>query len=133
MERLWIKIINNKANPLFWPALLILMIISWLYQIGLFFTNSFRSKTVRTKASVVSVGNLTVGGTGKTPVTIFLAEYYLGQGKKVGIVSSGYGRQIKTNICGTGLDISQKDIAETGDELMEMAVRLPDAYFSVAK
>ncbi len=82
---------------------------------------------------MLSVGNLTVGGTGKTPVTIFLADYYVGKGKKVGIVPSGYGRLVKTNICATGSEISQKDITETGDELMEMAESLPKVYFSVAK
>lgn len=133
METFWIKIIDNKVNPLFWPALIILMVVSWLYRIGLVLNETFRAKPIRTKAAVVSVGNLTVGGTGKTPVTIFLAIYYLGKGEKVGVVSSGYGRQIKTDICGTGSDISRKNIAETGDELMEMAESLPEVYFSVSK
>ena len=133
MESVWIKIISNKGNPLFWPVLLFLMIISWFYRIGSRLINSFRSKPVQTKAAVVSVGNLTVGGTGKTPVTIFLANYYLGKGKKVGVVSSGYGRQIKTDICGSGSDISQKNVAETGDELMEMAECLPEVFFSITK
>ncbi len=40
----------------------------------------------------VSVGNLTVGGTGKTPFTLFLARRLQGHGLRVGIVSRGYGR-----------------------------------------
>lgn len=133
MESTWIKIISNKANPLYWPILLVLAIISWFYHIVLLLQNIFRTKPVRTKAAVISVGNLTVGGTGKTPVTIFLADYYLGKGKKVGVVSSGYGRKNKGEICETGREISHKDISETGDELMEMAERLPEVYFSVSK
>jgi len=39
---------------------------------------------------VVSVGNLTVGGTGKTPMVIWLAEHFLAQGKRVAILSRGY-------------------------------------------
>ena len=39
---------------------------------------------------VISVGNLTVGGTGKTPMVIWLAERFLAEGKRVGILSRGY-------------------------------------------
>lgn len=39
---------------------------------------------------VVSVGNLTVGGTGKTPVAIFLAEFFKRDGQRVAVLSRGY-------------------------------------------
>jgi tetraacyldisaccharide 4'-kinase len=42
------------------------------------------------KAKVVSVGNLTVGGTGKTPMVLWLAEKFVSEGKKVAILSRGY-------------------------------------------
>jgi tetraacyldisaccharide 4'-kinase len=45
----------------------------------------------RLPALVVSVGNLTVGGTGKTPMTAHLAREFQKQGKKVAILSRGYG------------------------------------------
>ncbi|HVH71604.1 MAG TPA: tetraacyldisaccharide 4'-kinase, partial [Candidatus Dormibacteraeota bacterium] len=44
----------------------------------------------RLKATVISVGNLTVGGTGKTPMVIWLAEKFLSEGKRVAILSRGY-------------------------------------------
>jgi tetraacyldisaccharide 4'-kinase len=44
----------------------------------------------RLNASVISVGNLTVGGTGKTPMVLWLAERFLADGKRVGILSRGY-------------------------------------------
>ena len=47
-------------------------------------------KTKRLSTPVISVGNLTVGGTGKTPMVIFLAERFLAQGKRVGILTRGY-------------------------------------------
>src|SRR6266849_3595960 len=47
-----------------------------------------RSK--RLKATVISVGNLTVGGTGKTPMVLWLADKFLAEGKRVAILSRGY-------------------------------------------
>src|ERR1700733_13238351 len=44
---------------------------------------------------VVSIGNVTVGGTGKTPVVIDLADRLSSQGLKVAILSRGYGRRSK--------------------------------------
>lgn len=55
----------------------------WMYQRGWF-------KQERLKATVISVGNLTVGGTGKTPMVIWLAEQFLAQRKRVAILSRGY-------------------------------------------
>jgi tetraacyldisaccharide-1-P 4'-kinase len=47
-------------------------------------------KQRRLDATVISVGNLTTGGTGKTPMVIWLAEKFLAEGKRVGILSRGY-------------------------------------------
>jgi tetraacyldisaccharide 4'-kinase len=47
-------------------------------------------KSKRLDATVVSVGNLTTGGTGKTPMVLWLAEKFLSEGKKVAILSRGY-------------------------------------------
>ena len=57
-----------------------------LYRNGLF-------RSTRLPATVVSVGNLTVGGTGKTPVVIELARLFLERGRKVALLSRGYGRE----------------------------------------
>jgi tetraacyldisaccharide 4'-kinase len=55
----------------------------WLYAHGW-------RKQKRLKGTVISVGNLTVGGTGKTPMVIWLAEKFLAEGKRVAILSRGY-------------------------------------------
>lgn len=55
-----------------------------LYQLGILPTHHF--DTV-----VIVVGNITVGGSGKTPIVIALVEYFKAQGKQVGVVSRGYG------------------------------------------
>jgi tetraacyldisaccharide 4'-kinase len=47
-------------------------------------------KQKRLNAPVISVGNVTTGGTGKTPMVIWLANKFLADGKRVGILSRGY-------------------------------------------
>ncbi len=47
-------------------------------------------KQKRLRGKVISVGNLTVGGTGKTPMVLWLAEKFLAEGKSVAILSRGY-------------------------------------------
>ena len=47
-------------------------------------------KKIRLKSPVISVGNMTVGGTGKTPMVLYLAERFLAEGKRVVILSRGY-------------------------------------------
>jgi tetraacyldisaccharide 4'-kinase len=56
---------------------------AWLYAKGWLTQKHLRSK-------VISVGNLTVGGTGKTPMVLWLAEKFLAEGKRVAILSRGY-------------------------------------------
>jgi tetraacyldisaccharide 4'-kinase len=54
-------------------------------------------KQRRLQGSVISIGNLTVGGTGKTPMVIWLAERFLAEGKRVAVLSRGYHGQGKTS------------------------------------
>lgn len=70
----------------------LLLPISWLYQL-LFFVNHYRQKKTAVKIAVpvVVVGNISVGGTGKTPIIIALAKALTNKGIKVGIISRGYG------------------------------------------
>jgi tetraacyldisaccharide 4'-kinase len=56
---------------------------AWLYAKGWL-------KQRRLHGKVISVGNLTVGGTGKTPMVLWLAEKFLAEGKRVAILSRGY-------------------------------------------
>ena len=52
----------------------------------------FRSYS--SKAFVISIGNITTGGVGKTPFTVEVAKYFLALNKKVGIISRGYGAKL---------------------------------------
>jgi len=55
----------------------------WLYAQGIYSRKHLN-------APVVSVGNLTIGGTGKTPMVLWLAEKFLGEHKRVAILTRGY-------------------------------------------
>ena len=74
-------------HALLWPLSLLYGAVVrarvWMYQKGWL-------KQKRLKGTVISVGNLTVGGTGKTPMVIWLAEKFLAEGKRVAILSRGY-------------------------------------------
>ena len=56
---------------------------NWMYDAGWL-------KVKRLNGTVISVGNLTTGGTGKTPMVLWLAQKFLAEGKSVAILSRGY-------------------------------------------
>lgn len=74
-------------------------------------------ETVTVDAFVVSVGNLTLGGTGKTPLVAWLAERLQAQGRSVALISRGYG--------GRRLSESELFAAGLNDEARELWLRLP--------
>lgn len=73
----------------------ILKLASCFYGIGSCFKNFLYDKQIiksaHVKAYVISVGNLTTGGVGKTPVVAEIAKYLTLKGEKVAIISRGYG------------------------------------------
>ncbi|MDP3183431.1 MAG: tetraacyldisaccharide 4'-kinase [Desulfobaccales bacterium] len=82
-------------------------------------------KPKRLPAPVVSVGNLTVGGTGKTPMVACLARLFQGQGKKVAILSRGYrGLARGVTRISDGQEIYQKP-PQVGEEAYWLARTLP--------
>jgi tetraacyldisaccharide 4'-kinase len=83
---------------------------------------------------VISVGNLTVGGTGKTPMTMELARWLQQQGQKVAIVSRGYKRLSEKKIAVVSDGISTVcDVRQAGDEPFLMAKRLKEVPIVVGK
>ena len=78
---------------------------------------------------VVSVGNLTVGGSGKTPLVTALAANY----HKPAIVLRGYGRQSRGLVVVSNADEILCDVAQSGDEAMIYAEKLPNAVVIVSE
>jgi tetraacyldisaccharide 4'-kinase len=78
---------NSAWRKLLWPlsALysMVMRLRVWCYAHGVF-------KTHRLSGTVVSVGNLTVGGTGKTPMVLWIAERFAREGKHTAILTRGY-------------------------------------------
>lgn len=98
------------------PGVSVLQPLSWLYGAAVAVRRTAYErgwmKSHGVGRPVIVVGNLTVGGTGKTPLTIWLASHLRQRGYVVGLVSRGYGREHG----GLRLVSSDSSWQEVGDE-----------------
>jgi tetraacyldisaccharide 4'-kinase len=88
----------------------------------------------RLSGPVISVGNLSVGGTGKTPVVARIAEILIGEGTSVSILSRGYGGSFRGEalLVSDGREVlASSDRA--GDEPVMLARALPRAVVAVGR
>lgn len=130
MERLrpdWDRIHRETSVKVWSPALAFL---SLLYGAGVKLRRSGYQRNVFREASlpgsVISIGNLTAGGTGKTPAVVMLAKWAQNEGYRVGVLSRGYGGKSPTEVLevSNGEKIKAKP-QETGDEPYLLARKLP--------
>lgn len=91
-------------------------------------------RAVSVDVPVISVGNITAGGTGKTPCILLLAEALQKQGKKPAVISRGYrsGLEKEGGIVSDGKKILVSQ-AMAGDEPYMMALKLPGVPILVGK
>lgn len=83
-------------------AFKVLFAFSWFYKAVVAIRNHFYDKRVFKqyvpKVKTISIGNITTGGVGKTPVTAEIARFYAAKGNKVAILSRGYGGRLDNSI-----------------------------------
>ncbi len=104
-------IVSLVLLPLSWLYLALVTLRRALYRAGLI-------RAERVPAPVIVIGNITVGGTGKTPLVLWLARRLQALGYKPGIVSRGYGgRAGNYPVYVT----ARSDPAEVGDEPLLLA------------
>jgi len=107
--------------PISWFFLVLITIRCLLYRLGVF-------KTTTLPVPVIIVGNINIGGTGKTPVVIWLVEQLRLQGLNPGVISRGY------TVSKTQHHLPQEVLATSsphvvGDEPLMLATRLKCPLF----
>ena len=108
-----------------------LLPLSWLYELGVRFRNwLFDCEILKSKEfdlPVISVGNISVGGTGKTPHTEYIVEM-LKDSYQVAVLSRGYKRKSKGFV---RAEKGKTTIADIGDEPFQMWSKYPDITVAV--
>lgn len=108
-----------------------LWLFSVFYSLGVKIRNFFYDKELfksfKPEAYIISVGNITTGGVGKTPVTAEIAKYYTEKGKRTAILLRGYGAKLQNkepNIISDGKKIFY-EAKEAGDEAVLLSESCP--------
>lgn len=104
-------IVSLVLLPVSWLYLALVTLRRTMYRAGLIRVN-------RVPAPVIVIGNITVGGTGKTPLVMWLAQRLQAQGYKPGIVSRGYGARARDYPVYV---TARSEPAEVGDEPLLLA------------
>lgn len=116
---------------------LVLNPLSWLFQALVACRNGAFSlgllRTTGVGVPVISVGNVTVGGTGKTPLTGFIVQHCLDLGKRVAIVSRGYKRESRGVVLVSDGKAMLANPRDAGDEPVQLARKFPQAIVVVGE
>ena len=108
----------NPLSPLGWLYGVAADARNALYDRGIFKTHTLGARTI-------SIGNLTTGGTGKTPLVAHVARLLADSGEKVCILTRGYGRKNPANsVLVSDRSAVRCDARHGGDEPVELAYKL---------
>ena len=127
IQRVWNDDAPQKEIPILRP---LLWILSFPYDGAILLRNAAYNQHLITQKKlscpVISIGNITVGGTGKTPTVIMIADLMKKQGYRPAVLSRGYGGNTKSpvNIVSDGQNILMK-WKDAGDEPALLAKSLP--------
>lgn len=128
------KLILWLENYLFFPNSFqkilsyLLLPLSFIYLLVILFKRLKASK-IDFNIPIVSIGNLTIGGSGKTPITIELAKNF----KDVCVILRGYGRESKGLFVVSLKGEIKVDVKTSGDEAMLLASTLKNATIIVSE
>lgn len=131
LERLWKKVLRRSPYSLWDIPAFFLWLMSFPFRWGVMLARRRLASAKRLSTPVISVGNLTVGGSGKTPLVKFIARDLLREGIRTGIVSSAYRREDDKPFLKSGYEVADLPVSATGDEVRLLAHALPEAWFSV--
>ena len=110
---------GEQRGPLASAARVSLRLAAMGYALGVAGRNHAFDRGWRSIADagvpVVSVGNLTLGGTGKTPTVEYIARWYRARGRRVAILSRGYGQSTGLNDEGRVLEENLPDVPHLQD------------------
>ena len=102
LERLYYQIISPDRKPIWEPLYRLLKAVSvvygWVHEQRLRAYRTGWKTTKRLDCRVISVGNLTLGGTGKSPMVMKIARLLKDRGFHPAILSRGYGRMVKEQV-----------------------------------
>lgn len=115
------QVLRNLLWPLAFLYDRLARLRHWLFDKGFL-------KAEKLPRPVLSVGNLAMGGTGKSPLTMALIEACLARGMRVAVLSRGYGRKHPQQSLQVTASTSFRD---GGDEPVMMARRYPQALIAV--
>ena len=124
----WIEEYLFYPKPLHKLLSLLLLPLTLIYCMVVFVKNSL-SKPKDFGIPIISIGNLIVGGSGKTPLTIALAK----DKKEVCVILRGYGRKSSGLVVVSEYGEIKCDLDSSGDEAMMLAKALPKASIIVSE
>ncbi len=119
--------VGRKLRPMLVP-------LTWMYWLGVRLWRAFPVRCRDIDLPVISIGSLAVGGTGKTPLTIHIAQRLVANSIRVAIVSRGWKRQSTKDVVAVSDGVQMlASVYEAGDEPYLMAMRVPGAAVYVSK
>jgi tetraacyldisaccharide 4'-kinase len=105
--------------------------LSYLYRIGVRLRNAAYDRGIfrvhHVDVPVVSVGNITAGGTGKTPVVEHLLAHFTARGLRPAVVTRGYRRSTRGLFVVSDGSGSRQGVRQSGDEASQIAGKFPHA------
>ncbi|MEM7371110.1 MAG: tetraacyldisaccharide 4'-kinase [Bacteroidota bacterium] len=116
-----------KGRVLLWPLGILYGLVMWgrnvMYNLGIL-------PSWKAPVPVISIGNLSVGGTGKTPIAAYVMSFLAEKKIRVAYLSRGYGRRTKGYL---KVDPKVGDAEHYGDEACQIAANFPDLPVAVCE